>query len=455
MAELIVGIDVGTTAVKVAAFTVDGTLVHTHSVPYPISRPKPGWAEQDPLDWWRGTQAGLAALPQGEIRSIGIVSQVNTHVFVDAAVKPLAPAIIWQDQRCASIAATFDAQFSAEDKTRIWGAPIVLDASFLPARAQWLASTAPSRWDATRWVLSPKDFIAAQLTGRVATDLLSSVRIAGPSGYIPEAVALVDGLSDRLPPMLPPEQVGTMDAFGSVLGTGLPWSGRRGMVLCGTSLVVAGASTSGAAPGIVTFPPYDGVLVHAGPTQAAGDAVRWWSQVSGLDIPAVFESAASGSSGVVFTPYLAGERAPLWDSSVRATFLGLQSSTSQADMSRAVLEGVAMSGRHVLEVVEQACGFTVESLTFSGGGARSPLWAQIFADVLGRPVERLRVHDSGTLGAALLGAVGAGVYPSVAEAAAATVSVDSVFSPTKSMDTLYSVYRDTYAALRDIHARLV
>ncbi|MCE7011118.1 xylulose kinase [Kibdelosporangium philippinense] len=450
---MIVGIDVGTTAVKVSAFTVDGTLVHTHSVGYPISRPRPGWAEQDPLDWWRGTQEGLASLPKDDIQSIGIVSQVNTHVFVDARLQPLAPAIIWQDQRCASIAATFDAQFSAAEKERIWGSPIVLDASFLPARAKWFAST--SNWDAVRWVLSPKDYIAARLTGRVATDLLSSVRIAGPSGYIPEAVALVDGLGDRLPPILPSEEVGTMDAFGAVLGTGLPWSERRGMVLCGTSLVVAGASASGAAPGIVTFPPYDGVLVHAGPTQAAGDAVRWWSQVSGLDIADVFSSAASGSSEVVFTPYLAGERAPLCDSTVRASFLGLQSSTTQADMSRAVLEGVAMSGRHVLESVEAACGFTLESLTFSGGGARSPLWTQIFADVLGRPVERLRIHDSGTLGAALQGAVGAGIYPSVAKAAAATVRVDSVFEPSKSMDMLYSVYRDSYEALRNIHARLV
>jgi len=390
------------------------------------------------------------------VRSIGIVSQVNTHVFVDAALKPLAPAIIWQDQRCAEVAAALDAQFSAADKERVWGGPVVLDASFLPARAQWFASSFPDLWQRTRWVLSPKDFIAAQLTGRVATDALSSVRIAGSSGYIPEAVALVDGLADRLPEILPPEAqlVGTMDAFGAVLGTGLPWSPRRGMLLCGTSLVVAGASPSAdPAPGIVTFPPYDGVSVHAGPTQAAGDAVRWWSQVSGLDIPSVFTSAASGTSGVVFTPYLMGERAPLWDSTARATFLGLSSATSQADMSRAVLEGVAMSGRHVLEAVSEVA--PVESLTFSGGGARSELWCQIFADVLGCPIERLRVHDSAALGAALLGAVGAGIYPSMAQAAAATVAVDRVFTPSQSFDRLYSVYRDSYDALRGINARLV
>nr|CEL20188.1 Xylulose kinase [Kibdelosporangium sp. MJ126-NF4] len=454
------GIDIGTTSVKVVAFTVNGHRSRTYSAPYQTGRPQPGWAVQDPNFWLKATEDGLAHMSQHGIsaRSTGIVSQVNTHVFVDESLEPLASAIIWQDQRCAAIAAELDNRFTAADKQRIWGGPIRLDASFLPARAEWFARERPELWARTRWVLSPKDFVTARMTGRVATDLLSSVRIANVNGYVPEAVALVDGLADRLPPILPMESrmVGTMDAFGAVIGTGLPWAGRQGMLMCGTSLVVAGASASpGSAPGIVTFPPYEGVSVHAGPTQAAGDAVRWWSRVSGLDLRSVFGSAESGTSGLVFTPHLMGERAPLWDSSARATFLGLSSDTTQADMSRAVLEGVAMSGRHVLEAVEQACGFTLESVTFTGGGAYESLWGQIFADVLGRPVERLAVLESGALGAALLGAVDAGIYPSVAEAAAATVKVGKVFTPIRSLDKLYSVYRDSYEALRDIHARLV
>lgn len=470
--ELLLGIDIGTTAVKVVAFSVTGTQVAAHVTPYPISRPKPGWAEQDPMDWWHGCVAGmravLAAVPAGAVRAIGLTSQVNTHVCVDDRLEPLAPAIIWQDQRCAEIAREFDSRFDPAEKVRIWGSQITLDASFVGARAAWFARTDPALWAKTRWVLGPKDFVAAKLTGRVATDLLAAVRVAGPDGYLPEAVALVDGLDARLPEILAPEAlvgrvdgaevvVGTMDAYSAVFGTGTTEAGR-GMISCGTSLVVAGAAEQAhPAGGIVTFPPRGGLYVHAGPTQAGGDAVRWWSQVSGLSLAEVFESAAAGAPGVLFTPYLSGERAPLWDADVRASFLGLSSATTTADMSLAVLQGVAMSGRHVLESVETACGFALASVTFSGGGARSALWGQIHADVLERPVEGLRVFDSAALGAALLGAVGAGLYPDVATAARAAVVVDRSFvpaAPVGRLRGLYEGYRSVHAALRELHADL-
>jgi xylulokinase len=467
MADLMLGIDVGTSAVKVAVFTLDGELLNVHTTEYPISRPHPGWASQDPADWWNGCTTGiqtvLSGLSTDVVRSVGIVSQVNTHVFVDSELRPLAPAIIWQDQRCASVAQELDSRFTAADKVRIWGGPVVLDASFVSARVEWFARSEPTKWARTRWVLSPKDYVAAKLTGRVATDLLSQVRAAGPTGYLPDAVA---GFAEKLPEILAPEDllgkygaadvaVGTMDAFGAVFGTGTT-SPRRGMISCGTSLVVAGASRESLpTQGIVTFPPRNGLHVHAGPTQAAGDAVRWWSQVSGLSIAEVFASASAGSPGVIFTPHLMGERAPLWDSNVRASFLGLSSATTQADLSLAVLIGVAMSGRHVLDFVDQACGFPVPSLTFTGGGARSDLWAQIHASVTRRPIERLRVHDSAVLGAALLGAVSAGVYPDVETAAAATVVTEQVFSPGGSYEHLYSAYLATHAALRDIHTMLL
>ncbi|GAA0517088.1 xylulokinase [Saccharopolyspora thermophila] len=475
--ELMVGIDVGTTAVKVAAFGLDGEPFGAHTTGYPISRPRPGWAEQDPLDWWHGCVTGLrtvlSEVPAGAVRSVGVVSQVNTHVFVDDQLRPLAPAIIWQDQRCAEVARELDSRFTAQDKERIWGGPVVLDASFVGARAEWFARTAPAEWARTRWVLSPKDFVVARLTGRIATDPLSGVRVAGPDGYLPEAVGVVDGLAGKLPEILDPEvpvgaanlpelgsaevAVATMDAYGAVFGTRTTEPGR-GMVSCGTSLVVAGASREAVPVGeVVTFPPRNGLFVHAGPTQAAGDALRWWSRVSGLGIEEVLRSAADGVPGVVFTPHLAGERAPLWDADIRGSFFGLSSATTTADLCLAVLQGVAMSGRHVLASVERACGSPLSSLAFSGGGARSDVWTQIHADVLGRPLERLRVHDSAALGAALLGAVGAGVFSDVESAAAATVAVERVVPPSPDADRLtplFEAYRDSHAALRGVHARL-
>ena len=475
--ELLLGIDVGTTAVKVAAFTVDGERVAAHAVSYPVHRPRPGWAEQDPLDWWRGCLRGiravLADVRNRPVRAIGLVSQVNTHLLAGVDLRPLSPAIIWQDQRCAQDARELDARFDTEAKLRIWGAPITLDASFVGARAAYFARTDPAKWAEARWLLSPKDFIGAKLTGRVATDLLSGVRIAGRNGYLPEATALVEGLADKLPEILPAEAVlgpcavpelagadvvvGTMDAYGDVFGSRTTEAGR-GLISCGTSLVVAGASTESApTPGIVTFPPRDGVYVHAGPTQAAGDAVRWWAHACGRTLDEVFGSAANGVPGVVFTPYLSGERAPLWDADVRGSFLGLSTATTQSDLALAVLSGVAMSARHVLEAVETACGAALDPIAFVGGGARSDLWAQLHADVLARPIERLRVTDSAVLAAALLGAVGAGLQPDIGTAAARAVATERVFTPAPDaarLRPLYEAYLASYAGLCETHARL-
>ncbi|WP_405056371.1 FGGY-family carbohydrate kinase [Kribbella sp. NBC_01505] len=469
MDQFMLGIDIGTTAVKVILFDPTGLPVRAHATPYGIERPRSGWAEQDPLAWWQGCQDGIRAvvdgIPAGAVRSTGVVSQVNTHVFVDEDLAVLGPAIIWQDQRCAAVARELDGRLSAADKLRIWGGPVVLDASFAGARAVWFARTEPELWARTRWVLSPKDFVLAKLTGQVATDMMSGTRISSPDGYLPEAVALADGLAERLPPIRTPESVltstsdlgtvvvGTMDAYGAVFGSRTTEPGR-GMISCGTSLVVAGASRQSLpSAGIVTFPPRNGLSVHAGPTQAAGDAVRWWSRVSGLTIEDVFASAREGRPGPIFTPYLAGERAPLWDPDVRASFLGLTSGTTQADLSRAVLEGVALSARHVLEAVEQACGTALSTVSLSGGGARDDLWSQLYADALGRPIERLLVPDSAALGAALLGAVGDGTYPDIETAAATTVQVDRTFLPAASPDLRYDVYRMSYGALREIHER--
>jgi xylulokinase len=320
-------------------------------------------------------------------------------------------------------------------------------------------------------VLSPKDFITARLTGRVATDRLTSVRLVEAAGarYLDEAVGLVDGLAERLPPLAEPDfvlgqtegaevVVGTMDAFGTVYGAGTTSPGR-GMVSCGTSVVVAGASElSVPVAGIVTFPPSRGVFVHAGPTQAGGDALRWWSRVSGLPIEDVLAEAAKsspGANGLVFTPHLMGERAPLWDSDVRGSFFGLSSDTTGSDLARAVLEGVAMSARQIVGPVEEACGGPLESITLSGGGARSDLWAQVFADVLRRPVERLAVLDSAVLGAALLGGVGAGLHPDIETAAREAVAVERVFVPGVDVyEPLYRAYTVSYGALAGVHAEL-
>jgi xylulokinase len=488
--DVVVGVDVGTTAVKVVAFTAYGEPLSSWTTPLTTRRPRDGWVEQDPDDWWRACADGLrtvtAGLPAGAVRAVGVVSQVNTHLLTDAALRPLGPAIVWQDTRCAATARELDARYTTAEKTRLWGAPVTLDASYLPARALWFEAERPLQWAAARWLLSPKDYVTAKLTGRVATDRLTSVRLVDASGavYLEDAVAAVDGLAARLPPLRDPAEtlgpvtdpglgcgaapvvVGTMDAYGAFLGSALTAPGR-GSVGCGTSLVVAGTAAAGAGegpprtgPGVVAFPRVGAVRVVAGPTQAGGDALRWWAGASGTTTEAALAECAAAEpapTGIVFTPHLMGERAPLWDADVRGAFLGVGSGATRPALTRAVLEGVAMSARHVLAEVEAACG-PLEPVTLTGGGSRSDLWAQIHADVLARPVARLVVGHAGALGAALLGAVGAGLHPDMEAAADRSVGVERVFIPDLTaagrLDGLYAAYRESYDALKGVHASL-
>ncbi|MCF3964661.1 xylulokinase, partial [Streptomyces fuscigenes] len=267
--DVLLGVDVGTTAVKVVSFSPAGEPLVSHSVPLALRRPREGWVEQDPEDWWRACAEGLravtAGLPAGAVRALGVVSQVNTHLLADAELRPLGPAIVWQDTRCAGTARELDARWTAEDKSRLWGGPVTLDASYLPARALWFARQRPRWWADARWVLSPKDYVIARLTGRVATDRLTPVRLVDASGaaYLHEAVAAVDGLPGMLPPLREPAEVlgpvtdpdlgcgsapvvvGTMDAYGAFFGSALTAPGR-GAVGLGTSLVVAGSAAAGA-----------------------------------------------------------------------------------------------------------------------------------------------------------------------------------------------------------------
>jgi xylulokinase len=481
---LLLGVDVGTTAVKAAVFELDGRALASASLDYPIARPRPGWAQQDAEDWWGalltvlerlGREADLRA-----VRSVGVCSQVNTHVPVDADGRALAPAIVWQDQRCAEIAASLDASLSDERRTELWDGPFKVDASFSLARAAWLAEHEPDVWERTAWLMLPKDYVNLRLTGQAATDLMSPVGLVADDGrYRAGVLALVAGAAERQPPLrgfadalgvvTAPElpalagatvAVGTMDAWGSIFGSGLVDHGVA-MDVAGTSEIVGVASRHARPhPGVISFPPLDGIVVHAGPTQAGGDALRWWAATEGCEIGDVLAAAAEappGAGGLLFHPYLAGERAPLWDSQARASFFGIGSEHDRRHFARAVLEGVAFAARHLLETAETAAQVRVEVVNASGGGNRSDPWCQIKADVLGRRLDRLRVCDTGVLGAALMGAVAAGLFDDLRTAARRTVEPERAFEPgadSARYEPLYRIYRDLYEASRPTYAAL-
>lgn len=478
---LLVGIDVGTTSVKATLFDEGGAALRTFAAPYPTARPAAGFAEQSPDDWTSRVIAALVqlsdGLPQGAVAAVGLTSQVNTHVFLDGNGAPLMPAITWQDGRAGAEAAELDARISAEERIGWWGAPLPIDASHPLARALWLQRHRPDLWARTRWLMAPKDYCILKLTGEATADPMTAFGLIDQSlGYVPRLLALVPGIGDRLPPLrgftqsagrirqgLPlagtPMVTGAMDAWAGLIGTGALADGDC-MYLSGTSEIVG--LVSGArhpAAGVVAFPTCESITLHAGPTQAGGASLAWLSNLTGRapsDLSALVAAADSHRPTPLFLPHLQGERAPIWDIGARGAFIGLDGSMGPAELTRAVFEGVASSVRWLLEALESSAGRPAARFSMAGGGAASDPWCQIRADMLGRPIRRLKTLDAGVLGAAILAGVGTGTFSSIGEAAGRLVVTDRVFEPDPSrrqrMDFLYGEYRALYAALKPFNA---
>jgi xylulokinase len=438
---MLIGIDVGTTAVKAALFDHHGRVLKSFAHRYPTSRPAPGYAEQDPADWLQLVLEALGAF--GSADGIGLCSQVNTHVFVDVAGKPLLPAFTWQDGRCAAEAVELDSQVLEAEKITWWGAPLPIDASHVLARMAHVAKRHPDVWRKTRWVMAPKDYCLFHLTGEVATDPMTAFGVVdGNLSPIPRLLDLVPGAAERLPALASftkvvgqtrsgvPMVTGAMDAWSGLIGAGVSEEGQ-GLYLSGTSEIL-GIVSSRKAPvlGVIAFPKCEGIVLHAGPTQSGGASLEWASRLLDRTPAEISDLAAQASKPLpVFLPHLEGERAPLWDITSRASLSGLSSGMGAAEVARAVLEGVGYSARWVMDSLEASACLRPTEINHSGGGAASDIWCQIRADILGRPIRRMKIRDAGVLGAALMAGTGVKVFESLSEAAKTIVAVDRVFEP--------------------------
>jgi xylulokinase len=466
--DLFLGIDVGTTAIKGGLFDIEGRAVAQARRPYPTARPAPGIVEQDPYDWANGATAVMDELLTGgraeRVAAAGLCSQVNTDVFVNAAGQPIAPAISWQDNRAAAQAAELDGGISLAEKNDWWGAPMPVGASHVLARMLWMTQERPDLYASARHVLTPKDYCLRALAGVTVADPMSNFFVVGRNlAYIDPLIARVAGAAERFPPLKffteivgeialgstgirTPVVAGTMDAWSGVFGAGVCESGR-GVYISGTSEILALTGARVGAPGIVTFPDAAGLTVHAGPTQAGGDALRWWGEAVGCDVAGVItaaEAADRNGRPLLFLPHLEGERAPLWDAALRGAFIGLDGHAKAPDFALAVMEGVALSARMLLLSLEAAAGGHVPRLFHGGGGAHSDLWAQIRADCLGLPLDRVAYLDVGCLGAAIMAAVGVGAHRSLAEAVRSMTRIDRTFEPDSRMKPRYDALYDTY-----------
>ncbi|MBB4228763.1 xylulokinase [Rhizobium mongolense] len=482
--KTVIGIDIGTTAIKAVLVTGAGTQLGHYVESYPTARPAPGIVEQEPDDWIRVAIQALAGFERdfdlGGLQAIGICSQANTHVFIDRNATPLAPAIVWQDLRCADIAAELDGQVGAESRIAWWGAPLPIDASHCLSRMEWMRRNRPDIWGRSRAVILPKDYCIARLTGEVAADAIASIGLVdGQLNYIKALLDLVPDAVQRLPPLrdfthvvgrvlpgLPcagtPVIVGTMDAWSGMFGVDVGKVGSA-MYLSGTSDVLGIVSPKRVpTPGVAAFPTYQEITLHAAPIQSGGASLAWLSRLLGrsIDELCVLAAAMSGQERIpLFIPHLDGERAPLWDPFARGIFLGLDSSMGPAHLVRSVMEGVAYSAQWALETLERSADSSPSILNCGGGGFASDVWNQIRADVLGRTLRCVRSADAAATGAAAMALAGIGAAGSIADAASRIVQFEREFRPDPARRGYHEVrmalFKDSYAATQDISRRHV
>jgi len=475
---LTLGIDVGTTAVKAGVIDETGQVVAQFAQTYQTTRSGAQFVEQNPEDWIKLINKALTACAAYDVAVIGLTSQVNTHVFVGQDGAALMPAIVWQDGRAGAEAAMLDARVTQEQKLAWWGAPMPIDASHACSRMAWVAKNRPEVWDKTRYVMLPKDYCLLRMTGEATTDPLSNIGLVDNDlNYIPQVFDLVAGAAERAAPLAPVCQVvgkmrngpfqgvpvvsGTMDAWAGLVGTGGARD-RTTVYLSGTSEIMGISSHEVVpTPGAIVFPQCEGVRLHAAPTQSGGDAKVWFAQANGLSLDEMTDLVADAPRSTampLFLPQLQGERAPLWDADLRAAFLGVSRQTGQADLARAVYEGVAMAARMALEALQSSANVSSDSIACGGGGFQSAPWNQIRADIMGVELKVLAAKEPGILGAATMAAIGAGYFKGFEEAYDALAVFDRTYVPTPDMfaqyNDLYGLYQEAISLNADLGKRL-
>jgi xylulokinase len=473
-----VGLDVGTTGVKAIAVSPEGEVVARAEREYPLSTPAPGWAEQDPEDWWRAGEAALAAVGAEDAAGIGLSGQMHGLVALDEADRVIRPAILWNDQRTSAECEQIEQRIGVERLIHLTGNRALT--GFTAPKLLWLREHEPEAYGRIRHVLLPKDYVRLRLTGERATDvadasgtLLFDVAerrwsrevleaLELPREWLPETMESPE-VSGRTPNGTP-VAAGAGDQAAGALGVGVAGPGPLSVVL-GTSGVVFAALPAYA-------PEPEGrlhVFCHAVPGTwhamgvmlSAAGSLRWFRDAfaPGAAYDELLAGAAEvepGADGVLFLPYLSGERTPHADPHARAAFTGLRLEHGRPALTRAVLEGVGYGLRDSLELL-RGLGVRAKSGRASGGGARSRLWLRIVASTLGIPLELAAAEEGAAFGAALLGAVAAGAFPDVREAVDACVRPRERVEPdagwVRAYEAGYPRFRALYPSLEHLEER--
>jgi xylulokinase len=452
---VLIGLDVGTSGVKGIAIDGDGAVLAVAEEPYPLSTPHPGWAEQDPEDWWRASQAVLARLPDGPI---GLSGQMHGLVVLDEADRVLRPAILWNDQRTGVECAEIEERVGLERLIALTGNRALT--GFTAPKLLWLRRHEPDTYAQIRRILLPKDYVRLRLTGEHAIDAADASGTllfdVANRRWSTEVCGALEIPLEWLPDAHESTAIaGAGDQSAAALGVGIASPGPVSVVL-GTSGVIFTALPSyspDAQARVHTFCHAVPATWHAmGVMLSAAGSAAWLRHALGAsygELDAEAERWQPGAEGVLFAPYLAGERTPYPDPDARGAFVGLSLRHDRGALWRAMLEGVAFGLRDSLELLRER-GARPAVGRVSGGGARSELWLRIVASALQLPLERMETDEGSAFGAALLAGVRSGTFADAEQAVTRCVRVRARVEPVWDYDEAYRRFRSLYPALKTI-----
>ena len=466
----LVGIDVGTTAVKGLAIDPEGNVLARAEAEYPLSTPRPGWSEQDPEDWWRATETVLGQLANsaGHPAGIGLSGQMHGLVALDAHDDVLRPAILWNDQRTQAECDEIERTLGLQRLIELTGNRALT--GFTAPKLLWLRAHEPDTYARIARIALPKDYVRLRLTGEHATD------VSDASGTLLLDVAHRTWSEEVLaaleidPAWLPkaqespdvsgttsdgtPVAAGAGDQAAGALGVGVDRPGPVSIAL-GTSGVVFAALDAFAADEEARVHAFCHAVPHAwhamGVMLSAAGSLTWLRHTTAPDTP--FDQLLTeadrwppGAENLLFLPYLAGERTPHADPDARGAFTGLSIRHDRGALVRAVLEGVAFGLRDSLDLLVDLGG-RPERGRIAGGGARSELWTKIIASTLNLPLERVQVDEGAAFGAAILGGCAASTWPDVHAAVKATVRPRGLVEPDPDWVEIYAEQRERFKKL--------
>lgn len=493
----LLGIDVGTTGSKAILIDAAGDVVGSSTNEYPLHTPRPNWSEQNPEDWWRASVASIREVLRAidgrgdRVVGVGLTGQMHGLVLLDKDGRVLRPCILWNDQRTAEQCAQITRRVGPDRVMQLTGNPVLT--GFTAPKLLWVEQNEPEVHRSVAGVLLPKDYVRYRLTGERFSDVsdasgTSLFDVAGRR-WSDEMLEAVGVPRAWLPQVSESPQVTTRISPGAASETGLAadtpvvgGAGDQSAQAVGTGIVAEGVVSATIGTSGVVFAASDScrvdphgklhALCHAVPDMwhlmgvmlCAGGSLRWYrdtlaeserqqAQQEGRNpYEVMIESAAEappGCEGLIFLPYLTGERTPHADPDARGVFFGLTMRHGKGHLIRSVLEGVAYGLCDSLGLM-RGLGLDAREIRVSGGGARSDLWRQILADVFNCPVATVNVTEGAAYGAALLAGVGVNVFPNVTEACRAAVRVTNHTDPgpqASVYEPYYKCYRDLYPAL--------